>query len=198
MKGDMPSLSGKRVVLGPGEYFASEKEIVISTLLGSCVAACLWDKQNRIIGMNHFLLAHRRYAKSEPLCRTEAGKYGIHSMELLINGMMKLGARRENLRAKAFGGASVMNTGRRDNFLCVGEVNCRFIVEFLKTDGIPLVASDLGGDVGRVIHFFSDDFAVYSRKMGKIRQEKIVLEEKGFWKRSTKEEKDVAEPEIWL
>ena len=120
-------------------------------------------------------------------------------MELLINGMTKLGGRRENLRAKAFGGASMIaGRTRGENFVCVGEVNARFIVEFLKTDGIPLVASDLGGDVGRVIHFFSDDFAVYSRKMGKIRQEKIVQEEKGFWKRSTGDEKAVAEPETWL
>jgi chemotaxis protein CheD len=92
----------------------------------------------------------------------------------------------------------IVDRTRSDNFVCVGEVNSRFIMEFLKTDGIPLVASDLGGEVGRVIHFFSDDFAVYSRKMGRISQEKIVQEEKGFWKRSTKEEKDVAEPEIWL
>ena len=89
--------------------------------------------------MNHFLLASRHYAKNESLCHTEAGKYGIHSMELLINGMMKLGARRENLKAKAFGGASmIVDRTRRDNFVCVGEVNSRFIVEFLKTDGIPL------------------------------------------------------------
>ena len=194
-----PNLPGKRVVLSPGEYFVSREELVISTLLGSCVAACLWDEPNRIIGMNHFLLASRHYAKNESLCHTEAGKYGIHSMELLINGMMKLGARRENLKAKAFGGASmIVDRTRRDNFVCVGEVNSRFIVEFLKTDGIPLVASDLGGDVGRVIHFFSDDFSVYFRRMGKIRQEKIVQKEKGFWKRSTKEDKDVSEPEIWL
>ena len=135
----------------------------------------------------------------KPITNDWHPEYAGSSMELLINGMTKLGGRRENLRAKAFGGASMIaGRTRGENFVCVGEVNARFIVEFLKTDGIPLVASDLGGDVGRVIHFFSDDFAVYSRKMGKIRQEKIVLEEKGFWKRSTKEEKDVAEPEIWL
>ena len=61
----------------------------------------------------------------------------------------------------------IAQDNRKDNFLCVGEVNSRFIVEFLKTDGIPLVSSDLGGDVGRVIHFVSDDFSVYSRRMGK-------------------------------
>lgn len=194
----MRHFSEQRVVLSPGDYFASEKNVIISTLLGSCVAACLWDEQTRVIGMNHFLLAHSRYAKSEPLWRTEAGKYGIQSMELLINSMMKRGARRENLKAKAFGGASTIeNANRRDNFLCVGEVNSRFILEFLKTDGIPLVASDLGGDVGRVIHFFSDDFSVYSRKMGKATQEKTLKQEQSFWKRSIREEVS-QEPEIWL
>ena len=87
----MPRFFVKRVILGPGEHFASGERIIISTLLGSCVAACLWDEQNGVIGMNHFLLAHRRYAKNEPLCHTEAGKSGVHSMELLINGMMKTG-----------------------------------------------------------------------------------------------------------
>ncbi len=193
------SFLGKRVVLGPGEYFVSEERVMISTLLGSCVAACLWDDQSGVIGMNHFLLANSRYAKNGPLCHTEAGKYGIHSMELLINGMMKIGARRENLKAKAFGGASVMgNTSRRDSFLCVGEVNSRFIVEFLKTDGIPLVSADLGGDAGRVIHFVSDDFSVYFRRMGKTGQEKVARKEKGFWKRSTETEELTPEPEIWL
>ena len=195
----MPRFFAKRFILRPGGYFASGERIIVSTLLGSCVAACLWDEQNGVIGMNHFLLAHRRYSKSEPLCRTEAGKYGVHSMELLINGMMKTGARRENLRAKAFGGASVLaQENHKDNFLCVGEVNSRFIVEFLKTDGIPLISSDLGGDVGRVIHFVSDDFSVYSRKMGKTVHERIIKKEQGFWKSSIDKEDVAQEPELWL
>jgi chemotaxis protein CheD len=193
----VPNLPGKRVVLSPGEYFASREEFVISTLLGSCVAACLWDEANRVIGMNHFLLAHKRYSRYKPLCHTEAGKYGVHSMELLINGMMKLGARRENLRAKAFGGASMMDTSE-DDFFCIGEVNSRFIVEFLNTDGIPLVASDLGGDVGRVIHFFSDDFSVYFKRMARTAQAKIVKDEQVFWKNSIEKERIAEEPEIWL
>jgi chemotaxis protein CheD len=118
-------------------------------------------------------------------------------MELLINGMMALGARRENLRAKAFGGASMMDTGHGSNFFCVGEVNVRFIVEFLKTDGIPLIASDLGGDVGRVIHFFPDDFSVYYKKMRKTWQETIVKKERGFWESSIEKAEVTQTPEIW-
>ena len=194
----LPHLLGRRVLLKPGEYFVSKQQVVISTLLGSCVAACLWDEPNKVVGMNHFLLANRRYARYEPLYRTEAGRYGVQAMELLINGMTKLGARRENLRAKVFGGASVMKAGDGDNFSCVGEVNTRFIVEFLVTDGIPLVSADLGGNVGRVIYFSSQDFSVHMRKMGRTRQKMIAQTEKGFWNKATEKESAAPAPEIWL
>jgi chemotaxis protein CheD len=75
-----------------------------------------------------------------------------------------------------------MKTGGGDNFSCVGEVNTRFIVEFLVTDGIPLVSADLGGNVGRVIFFSSEDFSVHMKKIGRTRQKKIAQTEKGFWK----------------
>jgi chemotaxis protein CheD len=120
-------------------------------------------------------------------------------MELLINAMIRLGARRQNLRAKVFGGSSVLHSEQADSFFAVGETNSRFIVEFLKTDGIPLISKDLGGSVGRVIYFSSEDFAVYVRKIGAARQDKIVLEEKTFWAKSIeRQETTDKEPEIWL
>ncbi len=152
----------------PGEFYATNKPVTVRTLLGSCVAACLYDPVNRVIGMNHFMLSNRRYAKNLPTCMSEAGRYGIHAMELIINEMLKLGARRANLKAKAFGGGSInLGTESRDNFFCVGDVNSRFIREFLKNDGIPLIAEDLGGDQARVIHFLQDDFSVHVKKIGK-------------------------------
>jgi chemotaxis protein CheD len=187
------------ITIHPGEYYVSDKDVVISTLLGSCIAACLYDPINRISGMNHFLLSNKRYARNMPVCITEAGRYGIHAMEMLINGMLKLGAKRENLRAKAFGGGSLLpSTNRTDNFLCVGEVNCRFIVEFLKNDGIPLIASDLGGDRGRVIRFSSDDYSVRRRKIAKSKIPDIQQNEKQFWIKSIKAEEKIPEPDIWL
>lgn len=194
----LPHFPGKRIILHPGEYFVSKQPVVIRTLLGSCVAACLWDAPNGIIGMNHFLLANNRYSKTDPICQTEAGRYGVNAMELVINSMMKKGATRKNLRAKVFGGASVMKTKAGDNFSCVGEVNARFIVEFLKTDGIPVVSSDLGGHVGRVIYFSSHDFSVYVRKMGKFRQDRTIREERGFWTHEIQAPPSVPEPELWL
>jgi len=151
--------------------------------------------------MNHFLLSNRRYAKNMPLSITEAGRYGIQAMELLINAMLKMGAQRENIHAKAFGGGSVIPlVSKRDNFLCVGEVNVRFIREFLKNDGIPLVMADLGGERGRVIHFVSgNDYSVYVRKIKRILSQKLVSREKKFWIKSiAAQERAETETDIWL
>jgi chemotaxis protein CheD len=191
--------TGKRILLRPGQYAVSSEGVSFRTLLGSCVAACLWDRSTGIAGMNHFLLADRGYAKEEPLCRSEAGKYGIHAMELLINGMLKLGAQRKTIQAKVFGGASLLSADSNDNFLNVGEANCRFILEFLKTDGIPLLASDLGGNVARVVHFVSDEFTVYLKKIKKSTRYRITEKERAFWARSLEtQETKVEQPELWL
>jgi chemotaxis protein CheD len=150
--------------------------------------------------MNHFLLAHGRCARHVPLTHTEAGKYGIHAMELVINGMLKLGAQRSAIRAKVFGGASLLSSDSKDNFLRVGEINSRFILEFLETDGIPLVAADLGGNTARVIHFLSDDFSVYVRRIRNSSQNRIIRQEHDFWRTSIKAQKKAktVDPELWL
>lgn len=195
----MTVFAGKRIDLKPGQYAVSSERVTFRTLLGSCIAACLWDQSTGIVGMNHFLLANRRYAKEIPMCHTEAGKYGVHAMELLINGMLKLGACRETIKAKVFGGASLLSSEASDSFLCVGEVNCRFIIEFLKTDGIPLLASDLGGDAARVIHFVSDDFRVYLRRIKRSTRDRIAQKERTFWRSSIEtQESRGEEPELWL
>lgn len=138
-----------RISLQPGEYFSTKEPAVISTLLGSCVAACLYDPRNYVIGLNHFLLSHIRYSRTLPIHASEAGRYGVHAMELLINDMVSKGAQRGNLHAKVFGGASILiDREKVGNFACIGEVNCRFIREFLKNEGIPVVAEDLGGNTG--------------------------------------------------
>lgn len=191
----------RRVSIRPGEFYVSAEEVIISTLLGSCVAACLYDPVYRIAGMNHFLLGNRRYAKDMPVAITEAGRYGIYAMELLINEMMRLGAQKYNLRAKVFGGGSVMQVAEgADNFFCVGNVNQKFILEFLQNEGIPLVASDLGGDRGRVIYFCSDDYSVYMRKIQKTVNDKLVKIEKTFWQKSIEkhDQLETVQPEIWL
>jgi chemotaxis protein CheD len=173
----------RRVVIHPGDHYATGGNELISTLLGSCVAACLYDPVARVAGMNHFLLANRRYAKNMPLNITDAGRYGVHAMELLINDMYRLGAEKKRIRAKAFGGGAVFEDVSTDNFLCVGEVNERFIREFLRTEGIPLEAEDLGGQQGRVIRFRTDTYAVYRKYIVKGATEKVEKKERGYWER---------------
>lgn len=189
----------KRIAISPGEYYASNEEILITTLLGSCVSACLYDSYNKVIGMNHFLLSSNRYSRDMPLCITDAGRYGIHSMELLINEMLKLGAERDNLKAKAFGGGSVLKTTdwSMSNYFAVGEVNIRFIHEFLQNENIPLVSYDLGGFTGRVIYFYSGDFSVKVRKLAKTGG-RLVKKEEQYWKRSMqKQEEAETKIDLW-
>ncbi len=112
-------------------------DTVISTLLGSCVAACLFDPVAHVGGMNHFLLPE---PGAGPCNRAELEHYGIHAMELLINDMMKQGAQKHRLRAHLYGGANIMS-GLRS----IGSSNAAFAREFMRTEGIPISHERLGG-----------------------------------------------------
>jgi len=182
----------------PGEYYATNRNARIRTLLGSCVAACLFDSESGVIGMNHFLLSNRRYAKNLPVCLSEAGRYGIHAMELLINEMLQNGARRGNLRAKAFGGGTMYRvSATQDNYFCVGDVNVRFIREFLKNEDIPLIAEDLGGETLRVVHFMPEDYSVHVKRVRTKSASTIIQEERQFWKESI-EAQENSKPQVYL
>ena len=181
-------LNSARARIQPGEQWVANGDIVLTTLLGSCVAACLYDPVNKVVGMNHFLLAHNRYPQNMKLIEAEAGKYGVHAMELLINAMLKSGAKKNLLKAKAFGGGNIFQSASgASNFFCVGDINSRFILEFLENENIPLVASDLGGEVGRIIHFFSRDFSVHVKKIRKTAAAEVISKERRFWKKTIKE-----------
>jgi chemotaxis protein CheD len=156
-------IKGIRVVnIGPGEHYTSAKPEIIKTLLGSCVAVCLFDPVSNLIGMNHFLLAKDKLQRSG-LRDPRAGYYGVHAMELLINSLVKLGAKKSRLKAKVFGGANVLKTldGNIPNHYDVGNLNVDFALAFLTRERIPIVASDVRGTTGRVIYFDPGDFSVY-------------------------------------
>lgn len=171
-------LNGRKfITILPGNYHATNRTEGLSTLLGSCVAACLYDPANRIIGMNHFLLSGAHNPHNLPLLMTESGRYGVHAMELLINAMLKLGASRQTLRAKVFGGATIIECVDAAN-PGVGKLNCLFIHNFLQTENIPLVAQDLGGTHGRVIYFLPEDYSVLVRRIGKTDVRRINQRER--------------------
>jgi len=163
----------------PGEFYTSESPVIIQTLLGSCVSACLYDGQSNIAGLNHFLLAAPKYPKFQPILLADAGRYGVHSMELLINDMMKKGAKRNLLKAKVFGAAHIQDLRDTDDFFKIAEINQRFLMEFLESERIPLIAADLGGTQGRIIYFNTQSMEVILRYLPSNKEK--ILEERKFW-----------------
>ena len=120
----------------PGEYFVYHEDILIMTTLGSCIAACLWDRNAKVGGMNHFMLPEG----SGQDAASSSGRYGSFAMELLINEMMKLGATRATMEAKVFGGGQVISGMSSMN---VGERNTAFVLDYLKAEHIPVVSKDV-------------------------------------------------------
>lgn len=144
-----------------GEHYTTRRREVIKTLLGSCVAVCLFDPKSRVIGMNHFLLPADRVRQGD-MMSSRSGFYGIHAMELLINAMLKKNAQRQFLQAKVFGAGSVLTpTDGQAAQYDVGRINAEFVAEFLHRERIPMVVRDVGGTQGRVIYFDATDFSVY-------------------------------------
>lgn len=135
----------RRIHVVQGEYHVTgDASVVLATILGSCVAACMRDPVAGIGGMNHFLLPSG--ASDGP---AKGMQYGVHSMELLVNGLLQLGARRDRLEAHLFGGARMI-TGLTD----VGLQNATFAEEFLRREGIAHRGGSLRGEQGRRVQFW--------------------------------------------
>jgi len=126
-----------------GEYHvADDPEVELATMLGSCVAACLHDPVRRIGGMNHFLLPGNDPNSGQNI------KYGAHSMEQLINAMLRAGAQRSRLQVQLFGGGNVVA-----GLGAIGARNAQFARDFVRDDGMVLVGEDLGGKTARRLRF---------------------------------------------
>lgn len=158
----------------PGEYFVTARELVIVTVLGSCVSACIRDRDKKVGGMNHFMLAD--CATCGDMLSASA-RYGAFAMEILINHLLKLGARRDRLEAKVFGGGRVMESLSSSQ---VGEKNARFVKHYLKNEGIPLVAEDLLDIYPRKVYFFPASGRVLQKKLVRVHNETIALREREY------------------
>lgn len=140
-----PTQHSQRITVMRGEYHVVDKgDVVLTTILGSCVAACIRDPYARTGGMNHFLLPGANGPSS-----LDAQSYGVHLMELLVNGLLQRGAHRHRLEAKLFGGARTIE-GLSD----IGAMNGEFAESFLRNEGIAVVGGDLGGDRGRRVEYW--------------------------------------------
>lgn len=140
----------------PGEYFVDDQEIVITTTLGSCVAACLHDRTAGIGGMNHFMLPDSTSDGGA------SGRFGAFAMELLINEMLKRGARRSSLEAKIFGGGQVMKSLAGTS---IGEKNVAFVQSFLAQERIPVLARDVLDLCPRKICLYPDTGKVLCKRL---------------------------------
>lgn len=158
----------------PGEYFVTTTDMVLVTVLGSCVSACIRDREKGIGGMNHFMLADG--ANSADIANASA-RYGSYAMEVLINHLLKLGARRESLEAKVFGGGRVMSVLSASN---VGERNCKFVKEYLALERIPVVAQDLLDVYPRKVYFFPRSGKVKLKKLVRLHNDTVARRESEY------------------
>lgn len=165
----------------PGEFYATERDMVLVTVLGSCVAACIRDRVSGVGGMNHFMLPDSGHDQSNPI--SSSARYGTYAMEMLINQITKLGAKRPNLEAKIFGGGNVLRGFTVAN---VGERNSRFALDYLATEKIKVVAQDLLDVYPRKVYFFPATGKVMVKKLMCNHNETIVEREKEYSSRLKK------------
>lgn len=154
-------LKSEIVNLSPGEYFVSNKDELINTVLGSCVSTVLFDPVLKIGGMNHFMLADVK-AKARVDNYFKVERYGLYAMESLINDFLKLGSEKSNLQAKIFGGSRVLETQR---VIEIGKENIEFAEEFLKAEKIPIINRDTGGRRARKIYLYTKDFRILLKRV---------------------------------
>lgn len=137
-----------KIVL-PGDHFvSSHTELAIVTLLGSCVAACIRDPEAGVGGLNHFLLPEDKTGGESG---QRSMRYGTNAMEVLINDIVKAGGSKARLEAKVFGAANVIDVSSQDT---VGDRNARFVIDYLRREGVKVAAADLGGTRARRVFFF--------------------------------------------
>ncbi|HNX58736.1 MAG TPA: chemotaxis protein CheD [Spirochaetota bacterium] len=166
----------------PGDYAISREDIVITTVLGSCISVCFYSDRSPYCGMNHFMLPESRTEKSAgSIMHSDAAFYGINAMEQVINALLKNNVRKEDIRAKVFGGGNVIavNVGKKT----VGDQNIEFAFEFLKTENIPITACSVGGDFARKIFFHVKTKDVYMTRLGSGSNTHIIEEEKSLLNR---------------
>ncbi|RKY82639.1 chemotaxis protein CheD [candidate division KSB1 bacterium] len=142
-----------------GAIFADPHPYIVSTVLGSCVAVCLYDPVNRMGGINHYQLdLWNGTGLASP-------KFGNIAIQKLFEKMLKMGSRQSDLQAKIFGGASVI--GNSQNLFQIGERNCEIAFSMLKELNIPIIASDVGGNHGRKIKFNTETGIVLMKYVNK-------------------------------
>lgn len=165
----------------PGEYYVTRNDEAVSTTLGSCIAACVRDRVAGIGGMNHFMLP--AIAGADPEDWNAAGlgaatRYGNHAMEHLINAIMRNGGRRENLEVKVFGGGRIL-----ENMMNVGMRNIAFMRDYLRAEGLDLVAEDVGDVHPRMVAYLPASGVAKVKRLRSLHNNMIASQEESYVER---------------
>lgn len=173
-----PHLKRDAVKILPGEYYVTTRDMLIVTVLGSCVSVCLRDKVSGVGGMNHFMLPGNADSDNGPV--SSSARYGSYAMDILINHLLKLGAERRRLEAKIFGGGRVL-AGFTVNQ--VGDRNVDFVLHYLQEERIPIAAQDLLDVYPRKVYFFPNTGRVLVRKLKSQHNTTIIDREAEYRKK---------------
>ncbi len=162
----------------PGEYYVTCHDEIITTVLGSCVAACIRDPVSGVGGMNHFMLPGSTTGRLDQWGGRDslATRYGIAAMEMLINDILKQGSRKDRLELKLFGGGKVLAMDVNN----IGERNVQFVKQFIETEGLAVVAEDLGRTYPRKVNYFPKTGKVLLRRLRSLQNQAIVNQEKNY------------------
>lgn len=162
----------------PGEYYVTIQDELVTTVLGSCVSACLRDKRLGVGGMNHFMLPISEdgtgWNGANDLVST-ATRYGNYAMEHMINEILKHGGQKRNLEAKIFGGGRIMQ-----NLSDVGARNIEFVREYLKVEGIPIVGEDVGDIFPRKVVYFPRTGRVLMKRIKHLHNDTVARRENAY------------------
>lgn len=174
-----PTFGCEAAKILPGEYYVTGRDMMLVTVLGSCVAACIRDRANGTGGMNHFMLPD---AGQDGGATGVSARYGAYAMEVLVNQLLKGGARRDRLEAKVFGGGAVIRGMETIN---IGERNAEFVLDYLGTEGIAIAAKDLRSDCARKVYYWPATGRVSLKRFRDFHNDTILARERAYSRKIT-------------
>ena len=157
----------------PGEFFVSAEPMIVYTVLGSCVSACIRDPLAGVGGMNHFMLPQPKNASTDSW--GESTRYGSYAMESLINDILKRSGVKSRLEVKLFGAGRIY-----DGNIDVGARNAEWVLEYIKTEGLTACKTDLGDILPRKIYYFTESGRVLMKKIENVKNDTIATRERDY------------------
>ena len=157
----------------PGEFFVSSTPMVIYTVLGSCISACIRDPIVRVGGMNHFMLPEPKEAEHDSW--GESTRYGSFAMESLINAILKHGGIKNRLEIKLFGAGKIY-----DSQIDVGDKNAKWVTQYLESEGLAVSNADLGNVFPRKVYYFTESGRVLLKKIERVKNRTIFERENAY------------------